>query len=269
MILVNGKSSGEISVLDRGLTYGDGVFRTLLLSQGRPLCWRRHLAKLQHDCSALGISCPSPELLHAEASQLAEKVSNGVLKIIITRGITTRGYGIAATNPTRILSVHARPVYPDDYAERGVKVHLCQLRLSHQARLAGIKHLNRLENVLAASEWQDAGIAEGILSDEADWIISGTRSNLFLVKDGVLLTPDLTQCGVAGVQRARVMDWASRHGIPCRMDRIRMADLMNADEVFLVNSVFGLWPVREMGNYRRSTFPFSARIRNDLNDETD
>jgi len=260
-MLVNGKKCDLISIRDRGLLFGDGVFRTMLASQGRVQHWPLHYQKLQHDCSALGISCPDFGLLSVELDELLIKLVEGVVKLIITRGSGTRGYSPQNSNePTRIWGVSAFPAYPSDCATSGVKVRWCQLRLSNQPRLAGIKHLNRLENVLAAAEWSDADIAEGLLLDESGNVIEGTRSNLFMVFKGSLITPDLSNCGVAGVQRDRVIAWAAKHSIPIEVRNITQAEVLNADEIFLVNSVIGLWPVRELEQRRWMTFPIAINL---------
>ena len=155
-MLINGTPGSTINAEDRGLSYGDGVFRTLRMQAGRPVCWERQYAKLQRDCSAIKISCPSAPVLSGELQQLGKTQADGVAKIIITRGVSSRGYAPSAqSEATRILSVTPAATYPSDYAKQGVRVHVCKLRLGHQFLLAGIKHLNRLENVLAASEWQD------------------------------------------------------------------------------------------------------------------
>ncbi|HEU0234683.1 MAG TPA: aminodeoxychorismate lyase, partial [Gallionella sp.] len=242
-MLVNGKLGNLIGIRDRGLLYGDGVFRTLLASNGRALHWPLHYRKLQHDCTALGIACPDVALLTAELNDLLVQQPDGVVKLIVTRGEGMRGYAPSILSmPARIWDVSPMPCYPADWAMHGIKARLCQLRLSQQPRLAGIKHLNRLENVLAAAEWGDADIAEGVLLDAPGNVIEGTRSNLFMVRDGALLTPDLSRCGVAGVQRERVMEWAATHHVPCRVEQFGLAELLAADEVFLVNSIIGLWP---------------------------
>ena len=246
-MIINGLPDNSLSANDRGLMYGDGVFRTLLVKQGKPLHWSQHYNKLQHDCIAIGIPCPSMQSLADELAQLAFSCADGVAKIIITRGPSGRGYA-PALNPqaSRILSFSPKPEYPEAYAKQGIRMHLCNLRLGHQPRLAGIKHLNRLENVLAAAEWNEPDVAEGLMLDEDDLIIEGTRSNLFLVRDGKLYTPDLSRCGVAGLQRDRVISYAEKNKIDIIINNLTMDDLRAADEVFIVNSVIGLWPVREM-----------------------
>lgn len=267
-MLVNGSLGNTINAEDRGLAYGDGVFRTLRMQAGRPVCWERQYAKLQHDCNAIKIPCPPARVLSSELQQLGKTQAEGVAKIVITRGVSARGYSPSAqAEPTRILSITPASTYPAAYAKQGVRLHVCKLRLGHQPLLAGIKHLNRLENVLAASEWQDPEVSEGLLSDLSGHIISGTRSNLFMLRGGILHTPDLSHCGIAGVQRDRVLDWADQHGVTCKVIDVRMEELEQADEIFLVNSVFGLWPVREFASYRRAQHPVSWKIQEWLNDE--
>lgn len=268
-MLVNGASGNTINAADRGLAYGDGVFRTLRMQAGRPVCWERQYAKLHHDCSALNIFCPPAPVLSGELQQLGKTQTEGVAKIIITRGVSTRGYAPPAQpEATRIVSVTPYSEHPVEYAKQGVYVHVCKVRLGHQPALAGIKHLNRLENVLAASEWQDQGMPEGLLSDIDGKVICGTRSNLFMLRGDILYTPDLSRCGVAGVQRDRVMDWTKQHGVACKVADFGMEELLQADEIFLVNSVFGLWPVRELAGYRRTRHTMAWKIQEWLNDES-
>lgn len=265
-MLVNGNPADTIAVADRGLSYGDGVFRTLRVQQGSPFCWPRHFEKLHHDCHALQIPCPGEDILLQEIAQLSG-TGSGVAKIMVTRGIGERGYAPSLrSTPTRVVSFHPAPVYDAAFYAHGITPHLCDLRLSRQPRLAGIKHLNRLENVLAAAECQAAGAAEGLLEDEEGFIISGTRSNLFAVIGGRLSTPDLSASGVAGVQRDRVIAWAEQHGVQCTVARLRLGDLLQADEIFLVNSVFGLWPVARVQEKDFDQRQMSLAIQTWLND---
>ena len=261
-MLVNGKQGNLISIRDRGLLYGDGVFRTFLAIKGKARHWPLHYQKLQHDCAALGISCPDMDLLSAQLNDLLIRQPDGVVKLIVTRGEGTRGYTPPTrAEPTIIWDVSPLPEYPADRPTHGVIARLCQFRLSHQPRLAEIKHLNRLENVLAAAESNDPEVAEGLLLDVANNVIEGTRSNLFLVSQGKLVTPDLSRCGVAGVQRERVMLWATHHNMPLQVRDVGLDEMMKADEVFVVNSIIGLWPVRELEQRRWTSFPVAARIR--------
>ena len=264
-MLVNGKQGNLISICDRGLLYGDGVFRTFPATQGKAQYWPLHYQKLQHDCAALDIACPDVALLTEELERLLMQYPDGVVKLIVTRGQGMRGYAPAQTASSHILDISPLPDYPADRAAHGIKARLCQLRLAQQPRLAGIKHLNRLENVLAAAESANEDVAEGLLMDAAGNIIEGIRSNLFLVLRVDLITPDLSRCGVAGVQRDRVMAWAKQHDMPLQVRNIGVNELMDADEVFIVNSLITLWPVRELEQRHWHDFPVATRIRRYLN----
>jgi 4-amino-4-deoxychorismate lyase len=246
-MLINGLPGDTISAADRGLLYGDGIFRTMRLSNGRIVHWPHHYQKLQQDCAALLLPCPEARLLETEIEQLAWGQADGIVRLTLTRGTGQRGYAPSAVaTTTRILTLAPAPSYPAQWLEQGVCLHLCQLRLATQPRLAGVKHLNRLENVLAAAEWNDPAIAEGVLLDEAGHVIGGVRSNLFCWHDGVLLTPDLSRCGVAGVQRQRILECALHSGQPLEVRELPLDEVLAAEEVFVCNSVFGLWPVREL-----------------------
>ena len=247
MILVNGVNHPVLSATDRGLAYGDGVFRTLAVHDGTPDHWQRQYAKLAHDCEVLGIACPDERLLEREVRSACEPGDGYVVRITVTRGEGARGYRYApASEPTRIVASAPAIQYPEAYREGGVKVRLCQIKLAHQPALAGVKHLNRLENVLARAEWSDADIAEGILCDGDGNVIGGTMTNLFIVLGGKLVTPELNRCGVAGVTRDRVLAIASRQGVACEVRVIASEELFSAEEIFLVNSLIGAWPVRAM-----------------------
>ncbi len=267
-MLVNGQSTDLFPAEDRGLAYGDGVFRTLLVRRGAPLFWQRHYRKLLQDCAAIRITCPPADLLLSELQSICLVRQDSIAKIIVTRGVGVRGYAPSTgENPNRILSSHEVPKFDPDFYTSGVVLHICSLKLGHQPMLAGVKHLNRLENVLAAGECQEVGAPEGLLQDEDGLVISGTRSNIFALRDGTLYTPDLSRCGVAGVQRDRVISCASAHGVSCKITPIRMDELFDAEEIFLVNSVFGLWPVRELAGYKRLSHPGAWKIQQWLIDE--
>lgn len=252
MILVNGRPADSIDARDRGLAYGDGVFRTLRTRDGEPIWWRDHYAKLAADCAALMLACPDAAGLRAEVCRVAE-AGDGVVKIVLTRGAAARGYALPPEQAsTRIvlstpLPAHAQAAAPDDVAARW-----CALRLARQPRLAGIKHLNRLENVLARAEWDDPAVFEGLLCDERGTVIGGVMSNLLVARDGELHTPDLSECGVAGVARARLLRAAARLGIRTHVERMLPAAILAADEVMICNSVIG---VRRVARLDAKTWP--------------
>ncbi len=258
--LVNGAAGESLSLHDRGLHYGDGLFETIAVVNGAMPLWSRHMDRLQRDARRLGMSPPETSLLRDEAARLCAGARRAVLKIILTRG-AGRGYRFSpAMPPTRILYRYPWPDYPSCHAEYGVRARVCELRLGRNPRLAGIKHLNRLEQVLARSEWEDENIAEGLLLDELGHVVEGTQSNLFVVRDGRLLTPALSYCGVAGVMRGLIMDEAPRLGIFCEEATLRLGDVLEADEVFFCNSLIGIWPVRALGEVRYPPGEITSRL---------
>jgi 4-amino-4-deoxychorismate lyase len=270
MIVINGAVGAAVDAQDRGLAYGDGVFRTLRVRRGRPDRWALHYAKLAHDCHALQIACPEQAVLENELSLAIGTERDCIAKIIITRGAGKRGYAIDGTeSPTRIVQTSPLPAYPAQYEEEGVRVHICETRLCSQPRLAGVKHLNRLENVLARMEWNDPQIAEGLLFDHEENLIEGTMSNIFLRCGTELFTPDLSRCGVAGVTRDRVMAAAGSVGLSASIRNISMDFFQAAEEVLLCNSVIGVWHVRECSSRRWASGAFAKKVRQILHDEID
>jgi len=243
--LINGHRDGSVSPFDRGFAYGDGVFRTLPIREGKPHCWGRHYRKLCEDCKVLGIVCPAEEVLADDISRLVSQDENATIKIVISRGESARGYAVPAlAQPTRAVIRYPAQVYAADSAAEGAKLYLCELRLSHQPRLAGIKHLNRLENVLARMEWADPLFTDGLLLDEDDNVIECTTSNLFIRNENCLITPDLRRCGVAGVARERVLELAPQLGYQVAVADLKLEQVYEADEVIICNSLFGGWQVR-------------------------
>lgn len=245
--LINGIAADTIPVQDRGLLYGDGVFETMAVIDGQIPLWQHHMQRLMAGCLRLAIPAPDENTLVNEAAQLYKSLPRAILKIIITRGTSERGYAFSIPgNPTRILQLSAWPTLSINHWQQGVQVRLCHTRLAQQPRLAGIKHLNRLEQVLARAEWTDPAIAEGIMCDNLGNVIAAVSHNLFLVKAGTLYTADLNSCGVAGVMRKIVLELAAGLGINAISTTVTLAMLRQAEEIFLSNSIHGLWPVRQI-----------------------
>ncbi len=246
-MLINGDSGSTISALDRGLQYGDGVFETIAVADGRPCLWERHYRRLESGGSRLGISIPDHATLFKEVSTEIGLNDTGVIKIVITRGRGSRGYRPDSdSEPTRIINFSSWPDYPVAARTTGVVVRICSTPLSQNRTLAGIKHLNRLEQVMARLEWDDMEISEGLMLDSDDHVIEGTMSNIFMYKDGQLHTPDLTDCGVAGVMRGLVLDVAAEVGKPVTIRSISRSELLAADSLFLTNSLMAIWPIRDV-----------------------
>lgn len=252
-VLVNGKSSNSIDVTDRGLQYGDGLFETMAIQQKAIRLWDLHWQRLQQGCERLRLELPERALIEKEIAQLMalQDESAAVLKLVITRGNGERGYAIPKnTQPNRILLLLPWKDYAAEYYTQGVDVRYCDTRLAEQPQLAGIKHLNRLPQVLARNEWQDDCFQEGLMLDSAGHVVDGTMSNVFAIKDGRLFTPQLDRAGVKGVMREKVIQLAKQLGIDAYESVFTPVELEMADELFLTNALIGIWPVRCIGKTR-------------------
>ncbi len=247
---IDGEPATGLDPGERIVQYGDGLFETLCVRQAVPEYLARHLCRLRVGCERLQLSFHDWPELAAQIGQLAGQINDGVIKVILGRRCAGRGYRFGASATTCIVSSHPLPDWPAHNATAGVRTRWCALRLGVQPALAGIKHLNRLEQVLARAEWRQE-YAEGLLLDCNERLIEGTMSNLFVVREGVLLTPRLESCGVAGVMRSVLIDLAAQLGIEVRRQTLRVTDLQCAQEVFVCNSLIGIWPVIEIGSQHR------------------
>jgi 4-amino-4-deoxychorismate lyase len=249
MILVNGVETDRISVNDRGFQYGDGLFETIEVIEGQPIFLERHLLRLSAGCSKLRIPNPDIKQLTDETYSVCKHSKLAVLKLIITRGAGGRGYRQPeAIHPTRTISLHTFPEYPDSHAELGINARFCDTRLGLNPALAGIKHLNRLEQIMARAEWDDPDIQEGIMLDINGHVIEGTMTNLFYVKDSVIYTAPLHLAGVAGVMHGIIKNLIAEHNRTLIEHDYGKEALLAADEVFVCNSIIGIWPIKQIGN---------------------
>lgn len=249
VIAVNGVVGAQVSPLDRGFTYGDGVFETCKLNNKKIPLWNLHKDRLLKSCERLFIPV-SEELIESQLFTLLSDVNiaDAVVKITVTRGEGGRGYRSPdVVSPTIVIGVFPASEYPQTYFSEGITIKLCNQRLSCNSNLAGLKHLNRLEQILARAEWQENSIAEGVMLDVNGNLIEAVFSNIFLIKNGALYTPDLSEAGVAGVMRRFVLETlAQQAGLNTYIARLSLNDLINADEVFLCNSLYGIWPVKKL-----------------------
>jgi 4-amino-4-deoxychorismate lyase len=261
-VLVNGKAVDSVPTTDRGLLYGDGLFETIAVSGGKLCFWERHMQRLQAGCERLGMAPVDTAQLRQECHLLIQQSQQVVIKIIITRGSGGRGYRLPEQpRSTRIIQLHDWPAWPANCTESGIITRICRTRLGHDSSLAGIKHLNRLEQVMARREWDDPAIMEGLMLDTAGNVVEGTMSNIFMVKDALLMTPDLTRCGVAGIMRAWVLDRAKQHAIEARIQHLELDALLQSDEVFVCNSLTGIWPVIGIDEYAFQKGAVTTRLQ--------
>ncbi len=245
--MINGDPGTQISAFDRGLQYGDGLFETIAVVDSRPCLWERHYQRLEAGGRRLGIPIPITETILNEIQQEIGSNQRGVIKVIITRGEGIRGYA-PTNNPvaTRVVQFSQWPDHPTEAISKGVKIRICNTRLGANHSLAGIKHLNRLEQVMARSEWDDPEISEGVMLDARGQVVEGTMSNIFMFKNGVMHTPDLTECGINGVMRNLVLEVAQEQGVEVNIGHISLSEVLHADSIILTNSLIGIWPVKKL-----------------------
>jgi 4-amino-4-deoxychorismate lyase len=264
VILVDGKARKSLPATDRGLHYGDGVFTTLAVRDGKA-CWLdAHLERLRAGCHRLGIPAPEEVVLRRDVEAVLEGEGNAVVKLIITRGSGGRGYAPPEpVTPRRIALRYPLPDHPLAYAEQGVRLRIADARLAINPRLAGIKHLNRLEQVLARAEWDASAtdIPEALMLDAKGRLIEGTMTNLFVAAEGVLMTPDLRECGVEGVMRRVIIDEVQAQGMAIQIQELYPDILATVDELFVANSVNGIWPVIACGEYRYHPGRLTRRLQ--------
>lgn len=258
-IWIDGREAGTVPATDRGLQFGDGVFETIGVRDGAPEYLERHIDRLLDGLARLAIETVPADVLRDEARAISRGTGRGVLKIIVTRGDGGRGYAPPPeVRPRRVMLLGPWRGRPAGEYERGATVRWCETRLAVNPRLAGIKHLNRLEQVLARHEWRDPDIAEGLVRDTAGRVVEATSANLFLVEGGRLVTPDLADCGVAGIMRDVVVEAARGDGREVLCETVRPERVTGADELFLTNSLLGVLPV---GRLDRQSFPVGPVTR--------
>jgi 4-amino-4-deoxychorismate lyase len=267
--LVNGQSKG-VDPADRGLAYGDGLFETMAAADGHIRWLDLHLDRLEEGCRRLEIPAPSRSLLAEEIGAHCPRRGRAVIKLIVTRGPGARGYlPPEPTSPTRVLAVSEWPEFPRAHYEDGIKMRTCELRLGENPALAGIKHLCRLEQVLAQLELRGHAVQQGLLLGASGNVAGGTSSNVFAVAGLRLMTPSLTRCGIKGVMRRAVLESARALGIEADERDLTPAELRDADEIFVTNALFGIWPVAELDGTRFPVGPMTKRFMAQLNGAQD
>jgi 4-amino-4-deoxychorismate lyase len=249
----DGRACSTVAADDRGVQYGDGLFETIAIRGGAPRLWDYHVERLSTGAGRLGITAPDAASLRAELDaalgQSQADTDRCVAKFVLTAGTGPRGYRRDSSGSASLLTgIAATRAVHDRLYRDGVELRLCRTRLAAQPQLAGMKTLNRLEQVLARNEWQDDAVFEGITMDTDGRIICGTMSNVFLISGQQLLTPAITRCGVSGVMRRHVLALLHDAEIECQVRDVEADELWAADGVFLSNSQFGVLPARRCGN---------------------
>lgn len=243
-ILVNGEARTKIDALDRGLQYGDGLFETMAVANGRLRFLDWHLERLADGARRLGFPAPDIERIRAELGDAA-KASTAVVKLLLTRGTGARGYRPPReATPTRIVAAFDEP--PPARAAAAARLGWCRTRLGRNPALAGIKHTSRLEQVLARAEWDDGSMDEGLMQDDQGHVICATQANLFARLGGRWVTPRLDGCGVAGIMRRAFREWLKGQGNAAEERAVAASELASATALVLTNALVGAWPVREL-----------------------
>lgn len=269
-LLVNGQSQSQVSVQDRGLAYGDGLFETIAISGDKVQLWHQHWQRLALGLDRLGFSCDITQLkraLEADIKALlgANHLPQSVLKITITRGSGGRGYlPPADMQVTRIVQLSPWPAGREHLAASGIHVRLCQHPWSDNKVLAGLKHLNRLDQVLARQEWHDDSFHEGIMLNQQGCVQSGVMSNVFIEHNGQLYTPNNDSAGINGIMAGQIQQLAQQLGIAVTSQPISLAMLEKADGVFLTNSLNGIWPVVKFAQLDYAIGPLTQRLKHAL-----
>ncbi|MES0875126.1 aminodeoxychorismate lyase [Sinimarinibacterium thermocellulolyticum] len=244
-VLHDGRPCTAQSAHSRALHYGDGVFRTMLWRDAAVVDWPLHRDKLFADCAALRLEPPTEREVLDDLQRVAAGEQMQVLKLIVARRAQRRGYAPQTRASERWVFAYPVPaVQAADYRS-GIVAAVSEVTLSEQVLLAGVKHLNRLDQVLAADGWAQE-IGEALMRRGDGAVICGTRSNLFVVRSGVLLTPTLDRCGVAGIMRRKILDCARGMNIPIRETELLLSDVLSADEAFVCNALIGIWPLRRL-----------------------
>ena len=273
--LINNEFKDNISILDRGFSYGDGFFETMLWDYlggaARPNLkvqfWERHYNRIKNGCNLMEIKLPNLTDLLKQREKILQRsfnqsLSEGILKLIITRGIGGRGYKFENNmKPTIAFLSFPKPQRSPSIYKSGVKTIFCKNKLYSHNRLSGLKHMNRLDSVLARSEWEDE-FFEGIILDEKDNLVEGTMTNIFFIKDDTLITPPIEKTGISGILRQVVIEKAKTFFKKIVISKINIKTLSSFNQMFLTNSVIKVVPVNSLG---RNKFVIGENLKNLIN----
>ena len=277
MVLINGISAHFLDINDRAIHYGDGLFETILCHNGKLLFWEQHYQRLQASAVRLKLSCPDESLLLDDIKKVYIDIDKEVnkslaIKILISRGTGARGYQFKIGNSlTRVVIASAIEVNYSSLTAATLfsgDLYICEQQVSINEGLAGIKHLNRLENVLARNEWQTNAannkIIDGLMLNANHYVIEATMSNLFVVKDGQLITPNLKQSGINGIMRNVIIDIASKNKMETAVANLTLEEVVTMDECFISNSLIGMKAVNNIAEHKLPSNSIAELIFNEL-----
>ncbi|WP_153914939.1 aminodeoxychorismate lyase [Shewanella sp. TC10] len=240
-VFVNGQSDNTIQALDRGLAYGDGAFATMRVCDGQILFLTEHLLRLQQTCQRLGFSIPDINSISQRLNVHAQTLRQGCIKLLLSRGVGGRGYTAPESpNISEVISLHDVPASYANWQACGISLALSPVLLGKQPLLAGMKHLNRLEQVLVKQQALPESVDDWLVLDADNYVVESSMANIFIVKGEQVITPAMNQCGVSGVMREQVIDALLTNNIVVMAKAISLTDLQNAEHVFITNSLLGM-----------------------------
>ncbi|AJJ01123.1 aminodeoxychorismate lyase [Yersinia pseudotuberculosis IP 32953] len=250
MFWINGVEQNLISASDRSVQFGDGCFTTARVSDGRVVWLDQHVLRLQRATERLLLPTVNWKILTKEMVEAASHTESGVLKVIISRGSGGRGYsGTACQHPTRIISLSGYPAHYSTWRDRGISLALSPVPLARNPLLAGIKHLNRLEQVLIRAHLEQTEAEEAVVLDTAGQLVECCAANLFWRKGNQVCTPDLSHSGVDGIMRQRIIACLAAHNMPVEIVVQPLNVLADADEVIVCNALMPVLPVNKVGKW--------------------
>jgi 4-amino-4-deoxychorismate lyase len=265
MLWIDGHPVAAAEPLDRGLEFGDGLFETMAVVSGRVRLLDRHLQRLARGCERLRLPAPDLPALREQIHVAAATPETGVVKVIVTRGEGGVGYAMPRHAESRVYLVTSparrAAIRP---GVDGAKVVCLPTPIASSSRLAGLKHLNRLEQVLLRDDVAQRKADEGLVADTEGRLISGAMTNVFLVIDGVLVTPALDHCGIEGVMRGAIVDHLAQRGTPVAIRDVGLSECAQASELFLTNALLGVWPVLELDGRPLAIGPWARQLQTEI-----
>jgi 4-amino-4-deoxychorismate lyase len=255
--MINGIAADHLMISDRSIHYGDGLFETILCSDNKLYYWQQHYHRLRSSAEKLKITCPDERTFLQDIKELVSNNIAGnsyVIKIILSRGFGERGYGYSSgISANRIVLLSELDASYSSMLSNTLlhgELFICEQQVSINESLAGLKHLNRLENVMARNEWNDKTMKfiDGLMLNADQRVIEGTMSNLFAIRDGKIFTPGLERSGIRGVMRDAVRELAANNGLSLSITGLSLDDLLGMDELFITNSLIGMKRVTKLGD---------------------
>ncbi len=265
VILIDGKKQSKASIFNRNTQFGDGLFETCLVENKKLLFWSNHFERMKLGCDRLKISMIDETLWLSDIKKAFSlmKIDNCIVKLVLSRGESLRGYSYKDNiRPIRITIVSELKKNNQD---KRFSLEFCNSGYNSNPKLAGIKHCNRLEQVLASASIK---VDDGIMLDENENVVSVTQGNIFCIQGNRLITPNLDKCGIEGTRRAVILKIAVDLGFDINIKNLSVAELLRSDEVFISNSIQGVGPVNQIEDFVYSKHKITEIISEALKEKS-